>query len=105
MTTVIAWLALIVAVTALVVVALVMRQSADTTSDLRAHRRAHTETHGHPDPRLDRRQVQLGAPRSTGERRGTRYRPDPDDAETGQLPAVELPTSMIAAQRPAPPKP
>ena len=128
MTAVIAWLALILAAAALTLGAVLMRQSSETTSDLRAHRRAHTEAHGHPDPKLDRRQINLGPPRS-GDRRGTRYSPPPDrlapppvehagtlteaeardiraaheDTPTGELPATELPTTTLAAQnRPRP---
>jgi hypothetical protein len=76
LTTVVAVLALVAAVTALVLVALVVRQSADVTATLRRHRLAHADAHGHPDPKLDRRQVQIGPPRTTGERRGAhRYEP------------------------------
>lgn len=79
LTTVVAWLALIVALAALGLTISVMRQSGETTGDLRHHRRAHEVAHGHPDPKLDRRQVNVGPPRSTGERRGARhYQPDPE---------------------------
>jgi len=75
-TTVVAALALGIACGALALAITVMRQSAETTTDLRRHRRAHTEAHGHPDPKLDRRQANHAPPRTTGERRGaTRYEP------------------------------
>jgi hypothetical protein len=106
--------ALVVAVAALVLTIIVMRQSGETTTDLRMHRRAHTIAHGHADPKLDRRQVQLGPPRSIGERRGMqrfpepreRYAPRPvDDDATGELEQVELPTSMLEQQPPSPLRP
>lgn len=85
-------IALAVAVVALALTALLMRQNGETTTDLRAHRRAHAEAHGHPDPRLDRRQVNLGAPRSTGERR--RQRVDEDTAH--DAPVLTAPEVTIA---------
>jgi hypothetical protein len=122
---VVACAALLVALVAVTLAISVMRQSAETTTDLRMHRRAHTIAHGHADPKLDRRQVQLGPPRATGERRGVmrypepreRYAPRPPDPDldadqrdplddlpaTGELEQTDLPTSMLAAQRPAPP--
>lgn len=125
--TVLAVLALLVAVAALVIGVRVMRQSAETTTELRQHRRAHTIAFGHADPKLDRRQVELGPPRATGERRGRRYEPprdrlaprppdhvlevdEPltreradqlrDEVATGELEATELPTTMLEQQRP-----
>lgn len=73
----VAALALVIAVAAAALAVVVMRQNADTTTELRDHRRAHTIAHGHPDPKLDRRQVNLGPPR-TGERRGQRFDPPAD---------------------------
>lgn len=67
--------AFVVALAALILAVAVMRQSAETTADMRRHRRAHADAYGHPDPKLDRRQINLGAPRSVGERRGARYEP------------------------------
>ncbi len=86
MTTVLASAALVLAVVALALTIIVMRQSADTTSELRAHRRAHSDAHGHPDPKLDRRQVQLGPPRTVGERRGARHHEPPLERYMPPLP-------------------
>jgi hypothetical protein len=76
LTTALAVTALAVALVALALTFTVMRQSGETTTDLRMHRRAHTIAHGHPDPKLDRRQVNLGPPRA-GERRGATRYPEP----------------------------
>ena len=120
--------ALALAVIALVLALLVMRQSATTTTDVRQHRRAHAVAYGTADPKLDRRQTNLGPPRA-GERRGHRYEPDrerlaprpdrllevdePLTAEhaeqvraeqpaTSQIERQDLPTTAITAQRPDP---
>jgi HAMP domain-containing protein len=75
--------ALLIAVAALVAALLLIRQSSRTTSTLRRHRLAHHDAYGDADPKLDRRQVNLGPPRA-GERRGAqRYQPP-----TGALPAA-----------------
>lgn len=120
-----------IAVIALALALLMIRQSGQTLADLRAHRRAHLEAHGHADPKLDRRQTVIGPPRGTGERRGaTRYAtpperlapPDPADldrltpdpvdlrrtrhaAPDAEPPTGELgpPTAIAPAVRPAPP--
>lgn len=116
---VLASVALAVAVTTAVGLVVLMRQSGETTTDLRRHRRAHAEAFGHADPKLDRRQVNLGAPRATGERRGARrYEPPAerlmprpvDDTPTGELEAPETgpleqqdqPTRLAPAVRPDP---
>jgi hypothetical protein len=107
--------ALVVAVLALVLAFTVMKQSGEVTAEIRQHRRAHTIAFGHADPKLDRRQVALGPPRATGERRGaSRYepprdrlmpRPEPLDGEpTGELERTEQPTTMLEAQRPDVPR-
>lgn len=122
---IVAALALAVGLGGLLLAYVVMRQNGDTTTTLREHRRAHTIAFGHADPKLDRRQVQVGPPRSTGERRGRRYEPDRerlaprppapsepdpfsptdqrdprDDAATGELERTDLPTTALPAQRP-----
>jgi hypothetical protein len=124
--------ALAVSLVALGLTIVVMRQSGETTTDLRMHRRAHTIAHGHADPKLDRRQANIGPPRSTGERRGMtrypepreRYAPRPpdhmlevdepltaeradqlrDDVATGELERTDLPTAMLEQQRPEVPR-
>lgn len=113
MTTIAAWTALVLAIAALALAAALMWQSATTTAELRTHRRAHTEAHGHPDPRLDRRQINLAPPRATGDRRGTRYQPPPErlaprplehdeQPPTTALEQVDLPTVESPAARPRP---
>lgn len=110
LTTIVAGVALVVGIAALALGVIVMRQGGETTTDLRMHRRAHTIAHGHADPKLDRRQVALGPPRSTGERRGRQYEPPRDrlaprplDVPTGELEQPDLPTSMLE-QQPGPPR-
>jgi hypothetical protein len=82
---VLASIALLVAITAVVLGVVLMVQNGETTSQLRDHRRAHAEAHGHPDPRLDRRQVNLGAPRTTGERRRAHI----DDSTAHDAPVLQ----------------
>lgn len=88
--TAVAVVALLVALLALALALLAWRKADDAQHD------AHT----HPKPPRERREVNLGAPRATGERRGAHRPPEPDDDPdaTGMLPAVELPTAAIAAQ-------
>ena len=72
MTTVLAGLALAVAVAALGLAVVVMRQNAETTRDLRRHRLAHADVHGARDP--DRRQRDAGPPPGQPDRRLQRPR-------------------------------
>lgn len=76
---VVALIALGLSLASLALSLVVMRQSGRATSTLRRHRIAHNDAYGTPDPRLDRRQINLGPPRS-GERRGA-HRHTPPTAD------------------------
>jgi len=94
----VAWLALLVAVAALVLGVVVMRQNADTTRDLRRHRLAHAAVQGSADP--DRRQEDAGPPEGQPERRrAQRYAPP-------RVPITPLPPSRpTASSAPTAPPP
>lgn len=100
--TILAAVALAAALAALGAAVAVMRQSGEALALIRAHRLAHTDAYGTPDPRLDRRQVNLGPPRREGERRGAhRYAPpehvQPRD-EPRLLPGALIPTDEQVRQ-------
>lgn len=100
--TILAAVALAVALAAMGAAVAVMRQSGEALALIRAHRLAHTDAYGTPDPRLDRRQVNLGPPRREGERRGAhRYAPpehvQPRD-EPRLLPGALIPTDEQVRQ-------
>jgi hypothetical protein len=96
----IALAAFVTAVPALVLALVVMRQNAETTAELRQHRRAHARAAGAADP--DRRISDQGPP--DGLERRTPNREQRHELATSQLEQVDLPTTQIAAQpqRPGP---
>lgn len=93
--------ALVVALGALALAGLVMRQNADTTDEIRRHRRAHAKVHGTPDP--DRRQRDTGPPAGQPDRRRA---PTPPrvvpSRHAADEPTVEhpAPTTVIPRQTP-----
>lgn len=116
-TTAVAVLALVVALAALALAIGVTRQSAGLAQLLQRHRLGHQKREGEldPAPHTERRQLNLGPPRSTGERRVSpgyvlppeesgrlaRHAEEPDAAEdTG--PVVGAPTVESPAARPKP---
>lgn len=70
-TTVVAVLALLIALAALGLGFATMQQSGATASTLRRHRLGHEQREGRKDPAAgeERRRLNLGAPRGVGERR------------------------------------
>jgi hypothetical protein len=117
MTLAIAAAAFLTAVPALVLAIIVMRQNAETTRELRAHRRGHARTEGLPDP--DRRRETLPPPDGVERRTPDRARPpvpprmvtadqpltreQAEQLATAHLERQDAPTSQIAAQpRPRP---
>jgi hypothetical protein len=117
----IALAALVTAVPALVLAIVVMRQNADTTRELRVHRRGHARTEGLPDP--DRRRQHLPPPDGVDRRTPDRARPPVPprmvtvdqpmtaehaqqvrhELETAQLEQQDAPTTQLPAQpRPRP---
>jgi hypothetical protein len=107
----VAVLALVVSVAALILAVAVARQSGAVASALQRHRSGHFARDGVEDPaqsRTERRQLNLGPPRATGERRASpgQLLP-PEDSWTGPQPAVApdgARTSAMPAARPSPPR-
>jgi hypothetical protein len=94
----------------------VARQSGAVAAALERHRLAHSRRDGQADPGSwdggERRRLNLGPPRATGERRRRESPPEPpeqltvDDAPTGEREAASVPlaprTSQIRRQLPRP---
>lgn len=103
---ILAALSLVVSAASVALSIVVMRQSGATATGLRQHRNAHTARDGAEDPRPprhDRRQVNLGAPRATGERRASpgQLLP-PEDTPPAALAADDAPTGAMPRVLPRP---
>lgn len=101
--TILAGAALLVALGALALAALVMRQNADAVDTLRAHRRAHAKVHGYPDP--DRRGRDIGPPPGQPDRRRAPTPPrvtPPSPPRHGRDDTADQATTELPAQPPNP---
>lgn len=99
-TVILAALSLVVSATSMGLSLFVMRQSGGISRDLLRHRLGHQKADGKldPAPHTDRRQVNVGPPRSTGERRASpgQLLP-PEDLPPAVLSQDETPTGVIRA--------
>lgn len=97
LTLAVALLALLVALAGLAAGLLAWRKADD------AQHSAHT----HPKPPRERREVNLGAPRAVGERRGAHRPPEPDPSTVEQPATAEHapPTATIDLTQPPPSQP
>lgn len=104
-TVVIAALSLAVSLASIALSLVVMRQSGDTSALLQRHRLGHQKAHGKldPAPHTDRRRINVGPPRATGERRASpgQLLPPEDTAPAALMPE-DAPTGPARRLLPRP---